>query len=395
MIISRTLSTPRENWKQRLEEGGLSIHSINPDGSKPPSDDNVFRYWREDVKYQLPEKLADKIAEESETIHCMMVEVLSDLVRDGNLSRLGYDSKDCYKIEDSWKKAEPEMMGRFDFCFNNNTFAMIEYNADVPAMINESSIAQGLWSEDLKLNQYNDLWNAIGKRLKYIIDTNGIKTTHFTALKSCEEDVVSASTLYDIAVDQGIESAFTFLEDIACSNKDSYKFCDGDDNLIEFCVKHYNWYQMMASGLGSYLNISQTRWLEPAWKAALANKALMAEVWEKHKTYPHILPTTTNPSKLPNNQLPSFKKCFNSCEGADVSFNDWSKHSEDYVIYQQAFQQKTFTEISTRSTLPLNGIIVPCMGVWIVDGQCECINFREDTNIVTGKNAFFVPHEMI
>jgi glutathionylspermidine synthase len=395
MIIKRVLSQPRVNWKKRLEEGGLSIHSINPDGTNPPDDDNVFRYWREDVKYQLSEKLAFRISEASETIHSMMVYTLDKLIKDGNLARLGYDSKDCYVIENSWNQAQPDMLGRFDFCFNNDTFAMIEYNADVPAMVNESSIAQGLWSEDLKLNQYNDLWNAIGKRLKWIVDTNGFKTVHFTSLKSCEEDIVSASTLYDIAVDQGIESVFTFIEDIACSNKDNYMFCDGEDNLIEFCVKHYNWYQMTPTGLGSYLNTSKTKWLEPAWKGALANKALLAEVWENNKTYPFILPTTTDPTKLPSHPTPSFKKCFNSCEGTGVSYNDWTKHREDYVVYQQAFQQKNFTEISTKSTLPLNGIITPSMGVWIVDGQCEAINFREDTNIVTGKNAFFVPHELI
>jgi glutathionylspermidine synthase len=40
-------------------------------------------------------------------------------------------------------------------------------------------------------------------------------------------------------------------------------------------------------------SMAQTRWIEPTWKSILANKALLALLWERYPDHPNLLPPSS------------------------------------------------------------------------------------------------------
>ena len=66
-------------------------------------------------------------------------------------------------IRQSWEDDDLSLYGRFDFAFVDGVPKLLEFNADTPTTLIESSLVQWYWKEDVfpEADQFNSLHEAL------------------------------------------------------------------------------------------------------------------------------------------------------------------------------------------------------------------------------------------
>ena len=68
------------------------------------------------------------------------------------------------------------------------------------------------------------------------------------------------------------------------------QFTDLQDQVIGNLFKLYPWEFMLREMFSTKLEDAGVRWLEPAWKSIISNKALLPLLWEMFPNHPNLLP---------------------------------------------------------------------------------------------------------
>ena len=73
----------------------------------------------------------------------MCLEVVDEIINDDNMLRLFHISEKLWPaVRKSWKDRQMDFLGRFDFAWDGkNPPKMLEYNADTPSLLLESTDA--------------------------------------------------------------------------------------------------------------------------------------------------------------------------------------------------------------------------------------------------------------
>ena len=133
--MQRIVQTPRKNWPETLVSQGFHFHSIDDHGEDCSGKFNgeKFMYWREDVAYAFSEKEIEAIYDATLELQTMCMDLASDLVRKGDLARLGMAPNVQQLVTESFLRGDMHLYGRFDLSVNpEGVIKMLEYNADTP-----------------------------------------------------------------------------------------------------------------------------------------------------------------------------------------------------------------------------------------------------------------------
>ena len=90
------------------------------------------------------------------------------------------------------------------------------------------------------------------------------------------------------AREAGLGAHFTALADIGLS--EDGQFADDRDRVIGTLFKLYPWEDMLRDDFAAHLQPSQTRFIEPPWKAVLSNKGILPLLWQMFPDHPNLLP---------------------------------------------------------------------------------------------------------
>ena len=135
--MKRVPQIPRTNWQTRLERIGFNFHSM--DGL----------YWREDYAYEFGMTQIDMLDDASVEMHQLCQSVLSDIIRSGDARAFGWSDAVWNDIVASYHAHELSLYGRFDWVYDGvSPPKLLEYNADTPTSLIESSLAQWYWLQD-------------------------------------------------------------------------------------------------------------------------------------------------------------------------------------------------------------------------------------------------------
>ena len=172
------------------------------------------------------------------------------------------------------------------------------------------------------------------------------------------------------------------------------RFTDLDDQIIETLIKLYPWEWMMAEEFGQYVPESGVQFIEPPWKAILANKGLLPLLWGMFEGHPNLLPAFFEDDPAAGdfaNGGTFVRKPLLSRQGANIQivkegqtiFQSDGPYGDDPCILQ-GFQ-------------PLPNFVdrYPLLGCWMVASKAVGICIREDETLVTSKEASFVPHVIL
>lgn len=367
---------PRRDWRQILEAYGFEHHSL--------TDDEHGAYWNESAYYQLSTAEVDRIEFATNRLEEMCFQLVETVIEENWFDRMGIEPRVAELIRRSWNADERSLYGRFDLSLGKDgSIKMLEYNADTPTSLFEAAVAQWQWLQDRF--PASDQFNSIHEKL--IEAWRREKgSVHFASLED-SESVVTTAYLEDTAKQAGVQTRFITMADIGF---DGARFVDLQGDAIETAFKLYPWEWLLADEFGAHIKETETRFIEPAWKMVLSNKAMLPLLHELFPNSEYVLGASFNE---PHRAFDYVRKPFLGREGANVQIvkngTVEAETSGDYDgkhIYQEYHEGVTF-EIEGRTVSPI-------IGSWIVDGESAGIGIREDYGVTTNE-ARFVPHLLL
>ncbi|HWR59813.1 MAG TPA: glutathionylspermidine synthase family protein, partial [Thermodesulfovibrionales bacterium] len=370
--MKRIKVPPRENWQKRLEVAGFTFHSIEG------------IYWNEGVGYEFTSDEIDRIESATAELQKISLEAVQYVMDKDLFDKLSIKGRAKEMVLDSWAREDKSVYGRFDLCYDNDVPRLLEYNADTPTSLVESSIAQWVWLEDMfpQHDQFNSIHEKLMDAFREVSGIVGDGIMHFTCVQDSEEDLMTTEYMRDMAVQCGIETKHIFIEDIGFAEKEGC-FADLDNNVISFLFKLYPWEWLMNDDFGRHVTKDNAVFFEPAWKMVLSNKGILPVLWEMYPGHPNLLPCYFDPSGMRTCHV---KKPLLSREGANVELvgrygsreaTGGAYGAEGYV-YQEEKRLPSFDG---------NYAVV---GSWVINGLPAGIGIREDNSPITQNTSRFV-----
>lgn len=383
--MKRVLIEERPDWRDKADEYGFKFHTMYDE-----------RYWCEDAYYQFSLEQVEAIEDATNEIHQMCLEVVDKVANSEELLEKFQIPRHCREfVRDSWRTNQPSLYSRLDFSYDGYGPAkLLENNADTPTSLYESAFFQWLWLDDQinanKLPQNADQFNSIQEKLierfEQLKTAQGFNLLHFACCQDSDEDRGTVQYLQDCANDVGLANEFLFIEEIGLGEKG--QFTDLDNQVISNLFKLYPWEFMFRDNFSTKLTDAGVRWLEPAWKSILSNKALLPMLWQMFPNHPNLLPAYFADDRHTPHMRQYVKKPLFSREGANIQimksgqevYQSEGPYGEEGMIIQEYHQLPKFNDSYTL------------IGSWLVNDESCGICLREDQSVVTQDLSRFYPH---
>lgn len=364
-------------------------------------------YWSEALPkpmyYKLTSDEAQQLEDAANQTHAACMECLSwlfeeadDASRDVWFDRFGITDPAVRKyIMDAWENDEWGMYGRFDFVLTKDGPRLLEYNADTPTTLIETAVSQWNWFDQNReklgnASQFNELHEALVRHWSDMKADNGLTgKVHFAAFSQID-DLSTVVYMAETAREAGVDVDVLPMEEIGWNG---VEFTDPSESKIETCFKLYPWEWMLEDEFGAHVVNTDTRWIEPAWKMMLANKAILALLWERHSNLEWLVPCLMGAPEVMNPGEKWVTKPLLSREGCNVRIWEVQKdgqvveidgvdgeYDEEEVVFQKYIEWN-----------PIDGVY-PMMGVWMVGDDAVGLGIREDDGPITQNNSRFIPH---
>ena len=376
--MKRHTIAPRADWQQKVENIGFGFHTLDT------------TYWDESVFYELSMKEVDAIEKATNDLWKICLDAVQHVIDERLYAKFHIPEWIIPHIEAGWNDDVPAIYGRFDFTFKNGIPKLLEFNADTPTSLFESSVVQWFWLQDLYpgKDQFNSIHEKLIAYWKYLKEYLHDDTLYFSCIKDSLEDLTTTEYMRDCAIQAGLGTKFIFMDEIGWSLT-SPVFLDLENNPISNIFKLYPWEWLLNEDFGE--NIIKDRnnayWIEPSWKMILSNKAILPLLWELNNGHPNLLESyfETDNFKLGINYA---KKPLLSREGQNIQLVDYGsviaetpgEYGEEGFIYQELCPLPEFDKN------------YPLIGSWIIGQESAGIGIRESETLITDNMSRFVPH---
>ncbi|MDO5621366.1 MAG: glutathionylspermidine synthase family protein [Paracoccus sp. (in: a-proteobacteria)] len=403
--MDRITLPERPDWRQKAEELGFTFADMH---GEP--------YWDETSAYAftLPQ-IEDDIEAPATELHAMCREaVATALASDEWLTRLAIPQDQWEYIAASWRAGEPELYGRMDLSYDGRGPAkLLEYNADTPTSLYESSGFQWHWLEDQLaagvLPEGADQFNAIHEALteRWLAMVAAGSDIHFAADPDSPEDYATVETLAWTANEAGMVPHFVPLAEIGLTEDD--QFADEQSRVIGTLFKLYPWEDMLRDDFAPFLAGSGVQFVEPAWKAVVSNKGFLPLLWQMFPGHPNLLPAffagDVADALTGGAPAPRIAQAFAAAQDAFaagyVTKPIFSREGADVTIHRAGDTALPALPggyghhpmiVQALAPLPVFNGWHPVLGAWIVGEACVGLGLREDRSPVTRDLSRFKPH---
>jgi len=382
--MERITITERPDWREKAAEFGFHFHTMY---DQP--------YWCEDAYYQFTLAQIEEIESTTAELHQMCLQVVEKVVAsDALMAKFRIPKHTWGFVRSAWRTRQPSLYSRLDLAYDGvNPPKLLENNADTPTLLYETAFFQWLWLEDqikasklaLQADQFNSLQEKLIERFADLKAQHGFDLLHLACCQDSEEDRGTVQYLQDCASEAGLATKFLFMEEIGLGEKG--QFTDIQDQVISNLFKLYPWEFMLREMFATKLEDAGVRWLEPAWKSIISNKALLPLLWEMFPNHPNLLPAYFAEDMHPPLDHYVIKPLF-SREGANIQIVENGQqlacvegpYGEEGMIVQQFHPLPKFAGNYTL------------IGSWLVDDQHCGIGLREDRQLITQDLSRFYPH---
>jgi glutathionylspermidine synthase len=379
-LIRESLA-PRPNWREQCEALGFGFHSI----------DGV--YWDERACYAFSADEVDILEAATEELHRLCLEAVGHVVSRGRWAEFAIPPEFIGYVEASWRRRDASLFGRFDLAWSGIDSGvppkMLEYNADTPTSLLETSVVQWYWLQDVypKRDQFNSLHEKLIERwqtLRAGLPQDGV--VHFSCIKDNDEDLGNLDYMRDVATQAGIEANRVYVEDLGW-DAGANRFVDTEGVPVNAWYKLYPWEWLVREPFGLHLLKTDIKPLEPPWKMLLSNKAILPVLWELFPEHPNLLPAYFSPDKLGHDFV---KKPKLSREGANVLMR-----TPGQVVFEPGAYGAEGFVYQGLATIPCYDGNYTVIGSWIVGDAAAGIGMREDDTPITRNTSRFVPHYFV
>ena len=374
--MQRLSLKPRLDWQRHVESVGLLYHTT--DDGEP--------YWDESACYVFTPPEIDAIEKATYALNELCLEAVEHIVNQNRWERFQIPRGFVEYLRKSWSEDEITIVGRFDLLYDGvQPPKLLEFNADTPTALVEAAVAQWFWLQDIApdADQFNSLHERLIEAWQRVKHEIGGPVT-FTSVEGHVEDFMTVTYLRDVAQQAGLTTQYLPMTAIGW-NAGRKIFVDLRERALGCIFKLYPWEWMMREKFGTNIPVAVTRWLEPAWKVLLSDKAILPLLWEMNPGHPNLLRAAW--SALPGHCV---RKPTQGREGANIAIlNDGQpqlttpgNYGTGPAIYQQFFETPKF---DGRTIV---------LGSWLVNGYACGLGIREDEGLITSNTSRFVPHRI-
>ncbi|CCQ10779.1 Similarity with glutathionylspermidine synthase [Pseudoalteromonas luteoviolacea B = ATCC 29581] len=382
----RRKSTVRSDLDKQAQFYGFEFYNI----------DNEV-YWDESAYYQLSlSQIENDLEDPSDELEQMCLSLVDEICKSELLlHKCRIPERFWDKIAQSWKHQDPSLYGRMDFSYNGKSHAkLLEYNADTPTSLYEAAFFQWKWLEQLVdrglLPRQADQFNSIQERLiDFFSKRSKSKPMHFAYSKNSIEDKGTVMYLQDCGYQGGLATALIAIEDIGIDAV--CQLTDLEDQPIQQLFKLYPWEQLFEDEFSSSINLSNTDFIEPIWKAILSNKAILPLLWERYPQHPNLLPAYFAGEEGVGLENGYVSKPLFGREGSNITL----MHPTLGRIHQSGVYGSEGYITQAIAPLPKYADQYALFGVWLVDHKACGLTIREDNSPITTDAARFLPHIII
>lgn len=384
--MRRQAVPPRPDHARIVREQGLIYNdTVLPDGAVRP-------FWDESACYAFTLDEILRLERTTQALHDLCLAAVEHIITRRRYRELGIPDFARAAIEDTWERDTPSLYGRFDLRYDGAGPAkLLEYNADTPTSLLEAAVIQWYWLADTHPGW--DQWNSLHERLvaawRRHLPRLPNRRVHFayTADEASGEDLMTVTYLRETANQAGLSTATLTMEEIGWDH-DRGRFVGPGREPLTTVFKLYPWEWMFAERFGPLAlgNLHATGWIEPPWKCLLANKAILAILWELFPGHPNLLPAFLDG---PGALTAYARKPIFGREGANValvtpssSYAQPGPYGAEGWVYQE------------YAPLPDVDGRYPVLGAWVVDGEAAGMGIREADTLITTNQSRFAPHRI-
>lgn len=334
--------------------------------------------------------------------YSMFSECLDQIISKGDWDFLGIPEKMADLITFSWNNKHKHILGRFDFAggIDDDSYPrLLEYNADMPTMIPESSIIQEafrhLYSKEVR--QFNNLENDLQSSFDRLGDQ--MQESHhsilFTSLGH-EEDIANLKPIMQAAERAGFEVTYSDLEyiEFAADEGIFLENDDGESEQFDYLYKLVPWEFIVHEepdllDLIHNLVVNDLIYvMNPAYTYVFQSKAFLAYVYNRFPDSPYLLETYSNKDVFTGRsfvQKVTFGRLGENIKIYDKSGNVIENNKGDYGDFPKVYQE--FTNLYRDD----DGDVYQA-GVYTVNGIPSCLSFRRSDKLIIDDDAEFIPH---
>ncbi len=385
----------RPDWELKAKDAGFTFAEMY---GQP--------YWSEDTVYSFSlSQVENDIEDPSTQLHAMCREAVAKIVASQELmEKLAIPEAHRDLVASSWANDEPELYGRFDLIYDGKSPAkMIEYNADTPTSLYESAAFQWQWLEDQigagvlaeGCDQFNGIHEALVARFAEIFAPR--TDVHFASFADSPEDYATTESMAWAAREAGLGAHYVPIDKIGLTDRG--QFCDDKGQVIGALFKLYPWEDMLRDDFAGHIAGANCRFLEPAWKAVVSNKGILAVMWDMFENHPNLLPTffaddlalggaAVGRASGALAQGITRKPIF-SREGSSITITQGAltiAAAEDQSYAQHPMMVQAY------HPMPSFDGFHPVIGAWVVGQRCVGMGIREDRALITQDLSRFKPH---
>src|ERR1700754_1292626 len=157
--MERRTGAPRSEWEGIVREQGMIFGTPGRGEGGAPRP-----YWDESVHYVFSMDEILGLEADVEVLHSMCLEAVDHVVTTERYRDFALPEWCWEAVGKSWRRRDPHVYGRFDLRYDGTGPAkLLEYNADTPTSLVESSLIQWFWLKDVHPD--DDQWNSLHERL--------------------------------------------------------------------------------------------------------------------------------------------------------------------------------------------------------------------------------------
>ena len=383
MTIERIAITQRDNWRQVADNIGYNYYD-NGNGTMA---------WNESNVYSVTKDSLNQISIATETMHRMCLNIVDKYIRMGSDGLNQFHIPQCMHayIQKSWER-DPFLIGRFDWAWTPSGLKMIEYNADTPATIPESTIMMALWLKNYAKNNlsyisyYRSLSSILSVRqiVKTLRSMRGKrKNMHIIPYPDNTEDKTHAVYWSAFARKAGWNTSICELRDFNISASNQF---ESKGKTSDAVIRMYPWEFMLREPGRQNLYKNDCLFLNPAWTSLLSNKALLPLLWKEYPGHPLLLQAY---HEHPHGMSHYVAKPIHSRGGENVNVfqdNAIKETSQGtYSGYPDIYQEFVDTRV-------IDSNVSTSVGSWIVGNRFAGLTFREDSSLIVKNCSAIVPH---
>jgi glutathionylspermidine synthase len=373
--MRRIAATPRADWQKKVEEAGLTWHSL--DGL----------CWNESAFYEFTAQEVDLLKAATNELEKITLAAAQHIIDNKLYGRMAIPDNAVPLIESSWQAEPPSLYGRFDFAYDGaHPPKLLKYHADTPTSLVEAAVAQWYWLRDTfpKRGQFNSIHERLIALWKGLTPHLPGGRIDFCSMDDAK-DAMTVAYLQDTAKQAGLTASVFPIDEIGWNGA---AFVGPDDRPLGAVFKLYPWEWMVREEFGKHLATASTLWIEPPWKMLLSNKGILPVLWKLYPRHPNLLEASFDGPGL---MLSWVRKPLLGREGANITLHQPGKDVEtdghygaEGFIYQDAAPLKSFDGM------------YPVIGSWVIgheEGNAAAgMGIRESGMPIATNASQFVPH---